>query len=347
MKIKNISLPFFILASLIVLSFAFYVGAQNNTGNVFLDGDLDGLSDEEEKIYGTDPTNADTDNDSYSDGAEVRSGYNPTLPAPGDRLITPKTDPSNQEGSAVLGDATENNITENIAQKITSLTEMSANEDKEISMEDLQILIDQSLSSDIPTEDELPNITKEDLNILEQDYAKLSTQKAEAKRKEDFLDYIAAVIYIFSSNSSTPITSLTNASGMLSTITKTITVAITKQDISGLEDLMESQEKIIEQLKAVTVPEELVDTHIKALRFAMYSQELAKSIEPKADDPLGSIANLSKIEGFMSTLSSFISEIESQFTKYGISYDEALQTKLENYGIEAPENLDELNLLVK
>jgi hypothetical protein len=134
---------------------------------------------------------------------------------------------------------------------------------------------------------------------------------------------------------------------MLSDITKTVTIAITKQNISGLKDLMTSQGKIIEQLKAVTVPEELVDTHIKALRFALYSQELAKSIQPKTSDPLISIANLSKIEGFMSILSDFIHEIERQFAKYGISYDQALQTRLENYGLEAPENLDSLDLLAK
>ena len=43
-----------------------------------VDTDGDGLSDYEEvKIYHTDPLKADTDGDGYTDGAEVKGGYNP------------------------------------------------------------------------------------------------------------------------------------------------------------------------------------------------------------------------------------------------------------------------------
>jgi hypothetical protein len=42
-----------------------------------LDSDNDGLTDAEEKIYGTNPLNPDTDGDGYLDGAEVKAGYNP------------------------------------------------------------------------------------------------------------------------------------------------------------------------------------------------------------------------------------------------------------------------------
>lgn len=42
------------------------------------DTDGDGLTDREEvKVFGTDPLNPDTDGDGYSDGAEVKNGYNP------------------------------------------------------------------------------------------------------------------------------------------------------------------------------------------------------------------------------------------------------------------------------
>lgn len=43
------------------------------------DADGDGLSDEEEKIYGSDPQKADTDGDGYKDGDEVRNGYDPIV----------------------------------------------------------------------------------------------------------------------------------------------------------------------------------------------------------------------------------------------------------------------------
>lgn len=43
-----------------------------------VDTDLDGLTDRDEvKVFKTDPNNPDTDGDGYLDGAEVRSGYDP------------------------------------------------------------------------------------------------------------------------------------------------------------------------------------------------------------------------------------------------------------------------------
>lgn len=49
----------------------------NDNVNLFKDADNDGLTDEEEVLYGTDATNPDTDGDGYLDGEEVDSGYNP------------------------------------------------------------------------------------------------------------------------------------------------------------------------------------------------------------------------------------------------------------------------------
>jgi len=44
-----------------------------------IDTDMDGLSDYEEvNIYKSDPLSADTDGDTYLDGAEVKNGYDPT-----------------------------------------------------------------------------------------------------------------------------------------------------------------------------------------------------------------------------------------------------------------------------
>jgi hypothetical protein len=52
-----------------------------NTNPLNPDTDGDGLSDYEEvKIYNTDPLNPDTDGDGYLDGEEVNNGYNPNGP---------------------------------------------------------------------------------------------------------------------------------------------------------------------------------------------------------------------------------------------------------------------------
>lgn len=339
MKIKNISLSFFILASLIVSSFAFYVGAENtNSRSIFQDGDSDGLSNEEEKTYGTDPTKADTDGDDYSDGAEVRSGYDPTKPAPGDSLSAP--------AGAVAGDTQKKNLTQSIAQEIGALTEKSATENKEISLDDLETILDPSLGSVGISEEELPEVKKEDLKIKSQNYAGLGKEKATAKKKEDALDYLTALTYIFTSNSPEPITKIPDVTKMFSLFSKTIITAITSQDASGLKDLLASQKKITEQLKAVAVPEDLVEIHIKALRFALYCEKLATLVEKNPEDPLGDIANLSKLDGFLSVFTDFMEEAQSKFAEYALSYDEATKKKLESYGLEAPADLSELQSLL-
>jgi hypothetical protein len=80
MKIKSVKLSFLILGALLTLSFAFFSYAEDlsvTSSNIFLDSDQDGLADEEETTYGTDPQKYDTDGDSYSDGMEVKTGYSP------------------------------------------------------------------------------------------------------------------------------------------------------------------------------------------------------------------------------------------------------------------------------
>ena len=55
------------------------IGAGMN-GGTGIDTDLDGLSDEMETFYGTDPNKSDTDGDGYTDGEEVDNGYDPLAP---------------------------------------------------------------------------------------------------------------------------------------------------------------------------------------------------------------------------------------------------------------------------
>ena len=44
---------------------------------MFIDTDGDGLSDEDEKIYKTDPLSIDTDGDNYTDYEEIYGSWNP------------------------------------------------------------------------------------------------------------------------------------------------------------------------------------------------------------------------------------------------------------------------------
>lgn len=81
--------------SFVVFATTLFALAQSQTNNsLFLDSDQDGLTDQEERMIGTDPFKADTDGDGYSDGEEVRSGYDPLKPAPGDKIVPATQAPS-------------------------------------------------------------------------------------------------------------------------------------------------------------------------------------------------------------------------------------------------------------
>lgn len=53
----------------------------------FADGDRDGLSEDLEELYGTEPTKSDTDGDGFEDGAEVEHGYEPRNPGKNIRMV--------------------------------------------------------------------------------------------------------------------------------------------------------------------------------------------------------------------------------------------------------------------
>ncbi len=325
-KIKNIQLSFIILASLVILSLAFYVSAENNSisaNNIFADSDQDGLSDQEEKIYGTDPHEKDTDNDGYTDGIEVQSGYDPTKPAPGDKII-----PEKKTGGKNNSGADQENLTKKLAYEITQLAQ-NPDEASGIDTNAVEDLLDgivpedseEALAQEV---DEAPLFTKDDIKILEQDYAGLGEEKAKEKRKEDFVEYISALFYVFSSNSPEPVTSGADINTIIDSFVKKTTTAFSMRSSAELDDLAITGEKMIEQMKGIEVPEELIETHIQMLIFAKYAQEMKDYINPNPADPIADIQNLTKISGLIANTAELFTQIETKFSEYGLITDLSL-----------------------
>ncbi len=85
-----------IVAGFLVYKFAQYVhvvanqstGAQQGTPLPTADQDVDhdGLSNQQESIWNSDPFNPDSDGDGFKDGEEVNSGHNPLIPGPDDLI---------------------------------------------------------------------------------------------------------------------------------------------------------------------------------------------------------------------------------------------------------------------
>lgn len=340
MDSKNVKLSFLILAGLVILSYAFFTFAQENSttaNNIFIDSDQDGLSDQEEKLYGTNPQSADTDGDGYSDGAEIKSGYDPLKPAPGDRIIVPASPASDQpKNPASSSGSAENNLTKTVAQKVAAIAANPDADSQQVTLDQVQGIVDDSLNQTFSPAD-LPQISTDQIKIKKQNYSKLSAADAAKKKKADAVDYIVAVYYILASNSPKPISSSDTVSGLANSLTSEITAAISQQDPGQLQNLADYGQKIADQLKGVEVPEDMVDTHLKALQFAQYAVSLKDSVAANPDDPLSEIAQYSKLEAFMQALMDFSAQTQNQLNAYGIQLDDSLVSQITSLGVAVPQ----------
>jgi len=341
MKLKNANRSILVLASLIFLSFALFVLAQNSseeTKNVFADYDQDGLTNGEEKAFGTDPRNPDTDGDGYGDGAEVSSGYNPTISAPGDKIISLEVAGEYDEKN-ISNETQESSLTKQVAEEISQVISETDPEQQQLSMDNIQEKIE-AIVSQQDYQSDIPLIARDDIKIQEQNYGKYDKKEAQEKRKNDFVDYLIAIYYILSSNSPQPITTASDLGNVVNNFSQTVIAAVSSGNSSSLSELAKSGEKILEQMKEMEVPEDLVELHLQALNFAQYASLLENDLNAKKDDPLGDIARLSKIQSFIGAVSNFSLQVEAKFLEYGITYDESIKEKLKEAGLLAPEEKD-------
>jgi len=337
MKTKSIKLPLIVLSLLTITSFAFYVTAQEQSTtdkNIFLDSDQDGLSDAEEKTYGTDPNKADTDGDGYSDGAEINAGYDPLKPAPGDKLIPVAT-----PASATTTATDKPNLTKEVAKKISVMANSNSGNGQDVSVPDIQQIVDETINDSKNSANNLPTIDPSEIKIKKNTYKNLSPEKAKEKQKEDFSKYITSVYYILASNSPKPITSSTDVSSVLASLLQNVTMSISKQNSSYVNDLTGNAEKTLQQIKDIEVPEEFVDVHIKALQFAKYSLSLKETLNSSPEDPLSDLANLSRIQGFAESMSSFFDETQAKLDEYGLTYDDTVKKAIESAGLPSVDGL--------
>jgi hypothetical protein len=348
MKIKLSKTTLVIFTGLVVFSFAFFTIADelsSSDKNIFLDSDQDGLSDSEEKTYGTDPQNRDTDGDGYTDGAEVKSGYDPLKHAPGDKLITndqPARNASPARSDAASsgepGDAggqlttdkeqvasegndtnEDKNLTQEVSAKIAGLVSSSSEQGKEISLEDLDALVGQVTESTLTFED-LPEIDEKDIKIKKQNYSKLSKEKREEQEKKDAQEYLVSASYILISNSPQKISSMKDIENFgQQIISQTELFASNLSDVSYFEDLTERGGKTLEQFKELEVPENVLDVHKKGLKLANYAISLEDTARPDPADPVGTMAKLSKVQSAITLSEEFGKEIFAEFAGLEVS----------------------------
>ncbi len=332
MKIKNIKVSIFIFTLVLVTSFSLRAYSQNiNTSdkNIFLDFDQDGLSDEEEKLYGTDSNNSDTDGDGYSDGIEIKSGYDPLKPAPGDKIITSNTQDKNdikessisqQSVSITEKDSTEEkNLTEELSLEISKLISERSAEQQEITLNDLDSLIQKSIGEVLTFED-LPDVSDDEIIIKKQNYSKLSEEKRIQKEKEDALEYLTALSYIIVNNLPQKINSVEDFEKLVGIIDDNINLFVSSNftNIAYFQNLAEKNEKILLQISEIEVPESLLDLHKKGIQICKYAINLKNEINPDPKDPVSIIVNISKVQNLISLSMMLSEEIIKKMESLGI-----------------------------
>ena len=309
---------FFVLFGLLFLSGAFFVSAADELSgkNIVEDPDQDGLTTEEERLYGTDSMNRDTDGDGYSDGVEVKGGYDPIKKAPGDKIVVEK-ESDTAETFGVGGE----NLTEQTAQEIVTLIQEAQNEDggdAEVSLDELTAVA-QGITSGNVEEIVLPEVDIDTIKTEKVSCKKLSEKKCDEKVKEAVTEYLVVISYILASNSPSSFDTEDEFDLLTNSISDDVIFALASGDVSKLDAFAENGEKMLEQIYEVTVPEEMLDVHVKAIKLAKFAATLKEDVSTNPDDdPMKMIASLSKVQGFLNVAVSFTLEVQSKISEYGI-----------------------------
>ena len=315
---KSARISFFIFFSLLSLSVTFFVFASDDVvteKNIFQDSDQDGLSNDEEVLYKTDPLNKDTDGDGYMDGVEVESGYDPTKPAPGDKIISGEDMRGNMDDPIASGEVT---LTDQVTSEIVSIIEeQSLGEGEELSMDNVSDAI-QNIMSQTDQEVVLPEVDLETIKVKEVS-SKLKGDKRTEQEREDTIEYLTVMAYILANNSPKKFRTENDLSSILTSFGEQSVTAMILGGGGFIDDLGKTGQKILDETNDIEVPENMLGIHAQALKMAKYAIQLKDTVKSgNVDDPLGKIASLSKVQGFLGVTMDFSTEIYQKLSELGI-----------------------------
>lgn len=308
-----------LLFGLVFGSSAFFAAASDNMegGNIVEDADRDGLTTSEERLYGTDPVNRDTDGDGYTDGVEVLSGYDPLRAAPGDKIVSEEAESLK---SVDLSDDT--NLTEQVSGKIAAMVhdaEVTEQGFKEVSLDELNALVEELGSGDAH-QVVLPEIAIEDIKVKDSSYKGMSDDEKKEQVEEDISEYLTVIAYIFANNSPTGFETQDELETVADDLVTTSMQSLTDGDLTQLEQFAGHGEEMLEQVRDVEVPEDMLDIHVKALKLATYATKLHEDTASSmsANDPLQAIRYLSYAQGLLGVSIDFVTDVQAKLAEYGI-----------------------------
>ena len=167
---------------------------------------------------------------------------------------------------------------------------------------------------------ELPAIDESNIKVKELP-DDLSDEEKQEQKREDTLEYLTTVSYILLSNAPVPIRSQEDLTSFANSSFQDVTVALTTGNFGFLDEIEAKGERALEEIQTVEVPENMVDTHVKAIKtvklFSTLSEKV-RSIDP-VNDPLGQMFELSKLQGAITQVQTFLDDTTQMMTGLGIS----------------------------
>lgn len=243
---------------------------QPDPNNPNLDSDNDGLKDwEETQVYNSDPCQADTDGDGYTDGEEIASGYDPTKKAPGDELpgTMPKTPRPLPE-----------NLTEALRQKLAQ----QLNQDKIAPLTAQgELLSGRELQNYPGIQQTVQEMVSSYPGLFAPDKIDDSQIKTTADNSRQAIQrYAAAAETIFQSSS------VKSDSPQSGSETEMFSKAVENGDFTELNRRLQEYQTIHQKLPTLTVPSDLVAIHKEQLNIFSALIKIYQAIEQINTDPL-------------------------------------------------------------
>ncbi|MEA1925827.1 MAG: hypothetical protein U9M90_01085 [Patescibacteria group bacterium] len=298
---------------LMAICFVWFQGskADNNDLNFPEDPDRDGLTNREELSIGTDPQNSDTDGDGYSDGIEFESGWNPLVDED-ERTETETTDAADATATIDTKENMTDVVIESLVedhpdqieamQNLASDPEMSDPETASTAIslteDDVNTLIKQAME-EADINDGIEAISEEEINILPEVDEEDESKRLEEEKKQVEAYFIQAGYIIFENAPSLFEDGEDGVGDILSLAIGEMNDDIIGGDRSGVADLRQRTNEIVEELKELEAPYVLKGVHQTVISLLQHVLSQDESAVFDGDDPLALLALVGKAQRMM------------------------------------------------
>ncbi|MEI7962118.1 MAG: hypothetical protein WCI04_07320, partial [archaeon] len=256
----------------------------------------------------------------YSDGVEVKSGYDPTIPAPGDKLastITPKTPAEQLQDTAITPEKPK--LTDELIQKLQNFT--NSKNGQAITQTDMQSTMGTFVAEktgNLMTWENLPEIDRTQIKILKQPYASLKEADKKVRLLKDSANYLSTMSYLLISNSPNSILTDADTKAFIENfLNKLAGLTSPSPDLVYFADLGNRTELFLNQVNEITVPETMLELHVKFLRLlrgALTMQEVSSPVQ----DPIASMIVMTKVQNLTDLLVGFFgNDFQNYFNQLG------------------------------